>query len=660
MVMGPCIYPRDLRSLMQWMLAMALASFSFLAGISDAAPPEVQVTVNAGRHMGPMPYVFRAGAFTYGLFLPPYVRQSFFEELKPGAMEIDLKEILQNSATPDDIASRLAWIDDLVKEIHKGGGRVVIAIAAMPLWLSSNKDLSPVPGDVAAKATYSPPKDYAAWAALVERIVRHYNRELGIPAMYKIWWEPDGGYWQGTEEEYFRLYRYAVLGARRADPDAKVGGPGVSAFLNTKSPSGWPPLLQRFIDYCAKEALPELGLPRLPIDFIVWHQFTADPLYSWDAAGHLVRRWLSDAGYDTRTDLLIGEWSSWQDWPKVLSPERDTPSLAAYVVSTLLAMDRAGIQYHSFTSVIEQRQEDAPEFIGDFGLYTKSFIKKPVFYAFFVLGQAGSDRLDVTTSEPLIGVLGGAGPDRVTAVLSSHIPTRPAILKGALAKAVEKGYTLPQLASALRDGTVAEQVLLGQRSLHGLGLSSAMERDLAEIGRQAKDVLRRAEEMTRQKTPVTVTFSSLPFKKGVQYSLYLIDSTHTNPAGAKSILEPKARAHRQSVKQKLRDEVFGSFKREGYSDQEMLRVTHLLTEPDKRRFLSRLSIEDQNRVLEMVRLAQRTEDDRIADVAREVNRSPSVVLARAEAQTLPAAPQWTVTISMEPNSVAWLVLEERK
>ena len=289
-----------------------------------------------------------------------------------------------------------------------------------------------------------------------------------------------------------------------------------------------------------------------------------------------------------------------------------------------------------------------------------SFIKKPVFHAFSILGQAGSDRIDVTTSEPLIGALGGAGPDRVTAVLSSYIPTRPAILKGALGKAVEKGYTLPQLASAFRDGATVEQVLLGQRSLHGLGLSSAMERDLAEIGRQAKDALRRAEEMTRQKTPVTVTFSSLPFKKGIQYSLYLIDSTHTNPAGDKSVLESKARAHRQRVKQKLRDEVFGAFKREGYSDQEILRLTHLLTEPDKRRFLSTLSIVDQNRVLEMIRLAQRTEDDRVADVAREVNRSSSVVLAQAAAQTLPAAPQWTVTISMEPNSVAWLVLEELK
>ena len=660
MVMVPRIHPSSLRGLTHLMIAMALASFSFLTGASDAAPSEVQVTVNAGRHMGPMPYVFRAGAFTYGLFLPSYVRQSFFEELKPGAMEIDLKEILQNSATPDDIASRIAWTDDFVKEIHKGGGRVVIAIAAMPLWLSSSKDMSPVPGDAAAKATYSPPKDYAAWALLVERIVRHYNHELGIPAMYKIWWEPDGGYWQGTEEEYFKLYRYAVLGARRADPQAKLGGPGVSALLNTKSAGGWPPLLQRFIYYCAKEPIPELGLSRLPIDFVVWHQFTTDPIYSWDAAARMVRGWLSGAGYDARTDLLVGEWSSWQDWPKVLSPERDTPSLAAYVVSTLLAMDRAGIQYHSFTSVIEQRQEDAPEFIGDFGLYTKSFIKKPVFHAFSMLGQAGSDRLEVTTSEPLIGVLGGTSPNRVTAVLSSFIPTRAALGKGALAKALEKGHTVPQLASAFREGNVLEQILLGEKSAHGLGLSSAMERDLAEIGRETKALLGRADQMRRQKIPVTVTFSSLPFKKGAHYSLYLIDSTHTNPAGAKSILEPKARAHRLSVKQRLRDDVLAVFKREGYSDQEISRLAHLLADSDKRASLSRLSIVEQNRLIEMVRLAQRTEDDRIADVGREVNRSSSVSLAQAASEILPSAPQWTVTISMEPDSVAWLVLEEQK
>ncbi|MDH5722373.1 MAG: hypothetical protein OEY94_03510 [Alphaproteobacteria bacterium] len=639
---------------------MFLVGFMFYARTPHAAAQGVLVTINADRQTASMPYTFRAGAFTFGLFLPSYVQQSFFDELKPGAIEIDLKEILQNSETPDDIASRIAWTDDLVKEIHKKGGKVVIAIAAMPLWLSSSNDLSPVPGDVAAKATYSPPKDYTAWAKLVERIVYHYNRELGIPAMYKIWWEPDGGYWQGTEEEYFKLYRYSVLGALRADSKAKIGGPGVSAFLNTKSPSGWPPLLQKFINYCAKEPLPELGLTRLPIDFIVWHQFTADPLYSWDAASYLARRWLSDAGYDPNTDLLIGEWSSWQSWPEVLSQERDTHLLAAYVVSTLLAMDRAGIKYHSFTSLIEQRQEEAPEFIGDFGLYTKSFIKKPAFHAFSILDQVGSKRLDVTSSEPLISVLGGADPGRVTAVLSSYIPTRSAILKGALAKAMTKGYTLPQLTSAFHDSKMFEQVILGQRSPHKLGLSSSMEQDFSEIGIQTKDLLQHAEEMSRQKTPVTVTFSSLPFKNNIQYSLYLIDSSHTNPVSVKSVIEPKVRDHRKTVKQKLRDEVFSAFKREGYDEQEISRFSKLLTEPDKRSFLSKISIAEQNRMLEMIRLTQDTEDDGVADIAREINSSPSVMLSKAATKTIPATQQWTVTIHMEPNSIAWLVLEEQK
>ena len=125
-------------------------------------------------------------------------------------------------------------------------------------------------------------------------------------------------------------------------------------------------------------------------------------------------------------------------------------------------------------------------------------------------------------------------------------------------------------------------------------------------------------------------------------------------------MEPKARAHRLSVKQRLRDDVLAVFKREGYSDQEISRLAHLLADSDKRASLSRLSIVEQNRLIEMVRLAQRTEDDRIADVGREVNRFSSVSLAQAASEILPSAPQWTVTISMEPDSVAWLVLEEQK
>ena len=70
-----------------------------------------------------------------------------------------------------------------------------------------------------------PPKDYRKWSELVVQFVRHLRERYGDAEvqtwLWEVWNEPDIGYWQGTPEEYFKLYDFSVrrnlAGASRSE-----------------------------------------------------------------------------------------------------------------------------------------------------------------------------------------------------------------------------------------------------------------------------------------------------------------------------------------------------------------------------------------------------------------------------------------------------------
>ena len=61
---------------------------------------------------------------------------------------------------------------------------------------------------------------------------------------WEVWNEPDIGYWQGTPEEYQKLYDYAADGLKRALPTARIGGPHVTGPNGART-QGIPPGVSR-------------------------------------------------------------------------------------------------------------------------------------------------------------------------------------------------------------------------------------------------------------------------------------------------------------------------------------------------------------------------------------------------------------------------------
>jgi xylan 1,4-beta-xylosidase len=116
-----------------------------------------------------------------------------------------------------------------------------------------------------------PPYDYEKWAKLVHEWVSHCVEKYGkseVESWYwELWNEPNIGYWQGTQDEYLKLYDYTAEAVKSALPTARMGGP------HTTGPS-WDQAekyLRSFIEHCLEGTNHATGKKGAPLDYIGFH-----------------------------------------------------------------------------------------------------------------------------------------------------------------------------------------------------------------------------------------------------------------------------------------------------------------------------------------------------------------------------------------------------
>ncbi|WP_200975629.1 beta-xylosidase [Echinicola sp. 20G] len=116
-----------------------------------------------------------------------------------------------------------------------------------------------------------PPKDYEKWAELVFQWVRHsverYGKEEVESWYWELWNEPNIGYWQGTTEEYIKLYDYTADAVKRALPTAKIGGPETTGPGHPDAAK----VLKQFLDHVTQGTNYVTGKQGSPLDFITFH-----------------------------------------------------------------------------------------------------------------------------------------------------------------------------------------------------------------------------------------------------------------------------------------------------------------------------------------------------------------------------------------------------
>ncbi|AEU36345.1 GH39 family glycosyl hydrolase [Granulicella mallensis] len=162
-------------------------------------------------------------------------------------------------------------IDGIFDAYQQAGVRPMVELGFMPEALASG----PAPYKVSYPRTLdgsvqSPPKDYAAWGELCRTLAAHlvarYGHDQAAQWYWEVWNEPNIPYWHGTQQEYDKLYDFAVAGVRAALPEARVGGPATTSPRDPKAVA----FLNAFLQHVAHDKSAANGQP-IPLDFISFH-----------------------------------------------------------------------------------------------------------------------------------------------------------------------------------------------------------------------------------------------------------------------------------------------------------------------------------------------------------------------------------------------------
>ncbi|MDR8392946.1 hypothetical protein NC796_17450 [Aliifodinibius sp. S!AR15-10] len=314
-------------------------------------------------------------------------------------------------------------MDRIMDTYIERGMKPLVEVGFMPKALSSEPE--PYrhywsPGD-AYEDIYTgwsqPPKDYEKWAELVYQWVRHSVERYGAEEVSTWWWEPwnepNIGYWQGTKEEYFKLYDYTVDAIKRALPSARVGGPTTTGPRWDQA-AGW---LRDFLEHCANGTNYATGETGAPIDFISYHAKGSPD----EVDGH-VRMDMGVQLQDVSKGFEIVANSEFPDLPIIIGeadPEgcaacsfasgyrgngyRNGVMYASYTASSFAKMyelaDQYGINFEGALSWSFQF-ENKPWFDGFRSMSTNG-VDKPVLNIFRMFGMMQGDRLAVGQDDPI-------------------------------------------------------------------------------------------------------------------------------------------------------------------------------------------------------------------------------------------------------------------
>jgi len=262
-----------------------------------------------------------------------------------------------------------------------------------------------------------PPNDYHQWSELVYRWVRHamerYGKDQVQSWKWEVWNEPDIGYWQGTPDEYYKLYDYATDAVKRALPEARVGGPDSTGPADPHAAE----FLRQFLAHCATGDNYVTGGKGAPLDFVTFHA-KGDPKLVEDHVVMGISRQLQSIDEGFR---IVRSFPKFKDLPVILGesdPEgcaacsarrfpqnayRNGPLYACYTAEMLArTLELAAKNHVSLAGVVTWafEFENQPYFEGFRSLATHG-VDKSVLNVFRMFGMLGSERIGLASDSSL-------------------------------------------------------------------------------------------------------------------------------------------------------------------------------------------------------------------------------------------------------------------
>lgn len=293
------------------------------------------------------------------------------------------------------------FLDEVLDRILAAGLRPIVECDFMPDDLAAGEPLRNYGGGLV-----NTPKDYKKWRDLVYETVKHCKERYGADEIrlwrWEIWNEPDlyryfiDGWGYNREGKWTpkmvdrlnRMYDYFVDGAIAADPQIKVGGPGIAGNRQ---------YMVHFLKHVTEGTNYVTGEKGTRIDFISWHGYgnTTPLLMKNKAFLDLIK---SDFPQLADREMQMNEWGqplrvdgkpapSWSSYS-----EFEAAFLCRFVdglYSNPDSMPQMFLKWGRLTGSGMGGWRTLTRYIGDEPVPT------PVFHAYALLGRLGPERLAV-------------------------------------------------------------------------------------------------------------------------------------------------------------------------------------------------------------------------------------------------------------------------
>ncbi len=388
---------------MRYKILFVLISLSFFSLFAKKSKPkhreERVITANFNSEKGTLNTMFNecvgAGRANEGL------RADWQQQLTYVKNECGFKYIRMHGLLTDDMAVysedkngnpkyNYMYVDALFDFLHSIGLKPFVELGFMPNALASGNSTV-----FWWRGNTTPPKDYEKWKELIRHLTQHFTDRYGEDEVkdwyFEVWNEPNltPGFWTGTQEDYFKLYKYSAEAVKSVNPDYKVGGPATAG-------AAWEP---EFIEFCEKN--------NVPLDFISTHSYGVKQgfLDEYGNSGTV----LANDEFAVSSDVLQSRkeistssmpnlelhYTEWSSSYTPADPIHDSYHEAAYVLQKLKQVGDAAnsMSYWVFTDIFEEPGPRFEPFHGGFGMVTIQGINKPIFYAYQFLNRLGNTEL---------------------------------------------------------------------------------------------------------------------------------------------------------------------------------------------------------------------------------------------------------------------------
>lgn len=314
-------------------------------------------------------------------------------------------------------------VDSIMDTYIVRGMKPLVEIGFMPKALSAKPE--PYQHKWSPSAQYNdiytgwahPPKDYNKWRELVYQWVKHSVERYGeneVASWYwEVWNEPNIGYWQGTFEEYCKLYDYAADGLKKALPRARIGGP----HSTDPSNEGANTFLRRFLEHCVRGKNYATGQTGSPLDYIGFHAKGGPRVIDGNVRMNIGRQLLNvSKGFEA-----VASFPELKHLPIIIGESDPEGCAACSIDHHPQNAYRNGTMYSSYTAASFARKyelardhavnflgavswsfefEDQKWFAGFRDLATNG-VDKPVLNVFRMFGMMKGDLVSIKSSAPL-------------------------------------------------------------------------------------------------------------------------------------------------------------------------------------------------------------------------------------------------------------------